>query len=484
MPTRASTIWGTTMMERRLAAGLTALLLGVSGGFAADAPKSDAPKTARPPAVVAYPARALPDRVVLTPGADPAHQMAVAFRTDMAQATAEAQLAPGLDGPSLEARAQLVSGTTLTISTGAGEALYHHITFTGLSPDTSYVYRVKGAAGWSEWFQFHTASEGFKPFRFYYFGDTQNNILSIGSRVIRQAFYTAAHPALVVHAGDLVDQSNDIVADNNWGQWTAAGGYNFAMVPQLPAAGNHEHLELKGPDGKDKMAPKLGPLWRATFALPNNGTDPVKSSTYFVDYQGVRFIVLDGTAATEGGAMKPQTAWLSRVLSENKAHWTVVVYHQPMFMCSRPDDLTELQTSWKPLFEKHGVDLVLQGHDHCYSRISDPAGKSAVKGPRELHGPVYMISVTGSKMYGLNPRAMTQPDRVAEDTEIFNVVDVEEGKLRLRAYGATGRLYDSFEIVHGADGKKSLVEADGLPPLRVCKDKMGPDGLSCTARSK
>ena len=475
------------MAERltRLAVGLTALALALSGGFAAGAPQGETPKdaTARPPAVVAYPARALPDRIVLTPGADPAHQMAVAFRTDKAQATAEAQLAPGLDGPSLEARAQLVTGTTLTVATGAGEALYHHVTFTGLSPDKAYVYRVKGAAGWSEWFQFRTAAEGFKPFRFFYFGDTQNNILSIGSRVIRQAFYTAAHPALVVHAGDLVDQSNDIVADNNWGQWTAAGGYNFAMVPQLPAAGNHEFLELKRPDGTEPP-PQLGPLWGASFALPGNGTDPVKSSTYYVDYQGVRFIVLDGTAATEGGALKPQTEWLARVLSESKARWTVVVYHQPMFMCSRPTDLTELQTSWKPLFEKHGVDLVLQGHDHCYSRISDPAGKSAAKGPKELHGPVYMISVTGSKMYALSPRAMTQPDRVAEDTEIFNVIDVEEGKLRLRAYGATGQLYDSFEIVRGADGKKSLVEAEGLPPLRVCKDKMGPDGLPCTARAK
>ena len=32
--------------------------------------------------------------------------------------------------------------------------------------------------------------------------------------------------------------------------------------------------------------------------------DPVKATTYFVDYQGVRFIVLDGTAAQVTGTIK------------------------------------------------------------------------------------------------------------------------------------------------------------------------------------
>lgn len=130
-----------------------------------------------------YAARSLPDRVVLTPGASAARQMAVAWRTDAGQSVAQAQIAPALDGPSLEARARQVIGVSAPITTENGAAIYHQARFDNLDPDTAYVYRVRGSAGWSEWFQFRTAADGFKPFSFIYLGDTQNNILSIASRV-------------------------------------------------------------------------------------------------------------------------------------------------------------------------------------------------------------------------------------------------------------------------------------------------------------
>lgn len=426
---------------------------------------------------VAFLARALPDRIVLTPGADPAHQMAVSFRTNTGQSASEAQLAPALDGPSLEARAKLVTGTAIT---DAGDGIYHHIAFTGLSPDSAYVYRVKGTEGWSEWFQFRTAAEGFKPFRFLYFGDTQNNILPIASRVIRQAFYSTAAPALALHAGDLVDQRNEKAADDAWGEWNAAGSYNYAIVPQIPAAGNHEYMEKRSPGGAEKGS--IGPWFGANFALPDNGAETVKSTTYFTDYQGVRFVVLDGTAATEKGALKPQIEWLERVLSQSPSRWKVVMFHQPLFMCARPTDLTEWKAALQPVLEKYDVDLALSGHDHCYSRISNPGSKQA--GSKPLKGPVYMISVTGSKMYGLNTRVAAETDRVAEDTEFYQVISVEADKLRVEAHTATGRLYDSFEILRGKDGKKRLIDGNALPPQRVCTGKEGPDGLPCSSRAK
>ena len=45
-----------------------------------------------------YAPKNLPDRIVLTPGADPAREMAVAYRTDTAQAESQAQLAVSVDG--------------------------------------------------------------------------------------------------------------------------------------------------------------------------------------------------------------------------------------------------------------------------------------------------------------------------------------------------------------------------------------------------
>ena len=44
------------------------------------------------------------------------------------------------------------------------------------TPGARYVYRVKAADGWSEWLPFTTAEAQPAPFRFLYFGDTQNDI--------------------------------------------------------------------------------------------------------------------------------------------------------------------------------------------------------------------------------------------------------------------------------------------------------------------
>ena len=88
-------------------------------------------------------------------------------------------------------------------------------------------------------------------------------------------------------------------------------------------------------------------------------------------------------------------------------------------------------------------------------------------------------------MYGLNDRARTQPDRAAEATELFQIVDVEEGKLKFRTYTASGILYDGFDLARGADGANRLTElTEKLPAVRTCNGTVGPDGGACVARGK
>ena len=433
-----------------------------------------------------FAAKGWADRIVLTPAADAARGAAVAWRTNTAQASAEAQISEEIDGPLLGHDAVTVRGQSLPIENENGQAIYHQARFDNLKPDTRYVYRVKAADGWSEWLPFRTARAEFAPFRFIYLGDTQNDILEIGSRVIRSAFKEAGPATLVLHAGDLVAQREVKVHDDEWGEWTEAGGRAFAMTVQIPATGNHEYVDHILPDGSESR--QLGPHWTRQFALPQNGARGVKDTTYYVDFQGVRFIVLDGTAALDLGGLEAQTAWLDQTLAASTAKWNIAVFHQPIFTCARPDDTEELKAAWKPIFEARNIDLVLQGHDHCYGRVSNEAGAAASHANTEAgrpQGPVYVVSVTGSKMYGLNDRADTQPVRTAENTELYQLIDVQEQSLAFRAYTATGQLYDAFTLTRQPDGTKRLQEStESLLAVRRCDGAQGPDNRPCTAEIK
>jgi hypothetical protein len=428
-----------------------------------------------------YAPRPIPDRIVLTPGADPAREMAVAWRTDAAQSISEAQIVRAVDSPSLDSLAKTVvnDAPPRPLASANGEAHFHSVRFSDLEPDTVYGYRLKGAAGWTEWFQFKTAAAEARPFRFLYLGDVQNGILSDAARVIRQAFSAHGGIEAVLHAGDLVDQRGALDHDDEWGEWNAAAGHHYAMIPQIPAAGNHEYDNLVVPERGFRR--RLGRYWPLQFALPANGAPAVRETTYFVDYQGVRFIVLDGTAALDLGAIETQTRWLDQTLATSGARWNVVLFHQPVFSCGRAEDASALQAAWKPVFESRQVDLVLQGHDHCYSRVTSAPGRASLDGA----GPVYLVSVAGSKMYGLNDRAVAEADRAAEATQLYQIVDVMGDRLSVRVFTATGRLYDGFDIERQTDGRKFVRESTApLVAERLCDGATGPDGAPCGVKTK
>jgi acid phosphatase type 7 len=444
-----------------------------------------------------YAARNLPDRITLVPGADPTTAMAVSWRTDMAAAQTLSEIAELVPSPNFGLRARPVSGENAATISENGTARYHNVRFTGLKPDTAYAYRLRGSAGFSEWHQFRTAKVGDAPFRLIYMGDTQNRILDIGSIGWRRALLQAGNPALMLHAGDLVASRDDMVHDDEWGEWTATGGWALATIPQLPAPGNHEYVDVMNPDGSESR--KLGPHWPLMFALPDNGAPSAKATTYFTDYQGVRFIIMDGTSALDHNTIANQTQWLEQKLSEAPGNWKVVLFHQPIFTCARPRDTPALKAAWKPLFEKYKVDLVLQGHDHCYGRLTSEAGRDAGREARAggaLQGPVYMVSVAGAKMYGLNDRADQQPDRVAENTSLFQTIDIAAKRLSLRAFLSTGVLYDGFDLIKAEGGNRLEELSADVPTVRRCTgpvqaidapmppDRIGPDGLPCVAGAK
>lgn len=417
---------------------LTAWLI-LAAAVVVAAHEGHAPPIAMPAEV--HRATVLPDRIILTWADDPTTTQAITWRTSTEVAHGFAEIAVAEAGPAFPTKAQRVAAVAEPLKTDLGEAHYHSVRFTNLQPATKYVYRVGDGQNWSEWLHFRTASAQPEPFSFIYFGDAQNDIRSMWSRVIREAYSDAPKARFMIHAGDLI---NTAESDAEWGEWFGAGNWLNAMVPSVPVPGNHEHA--KSEDGERR---RLSHHWRSQFTLPENGPEGLEETCYTLTYQNLRIVGLNSNERLE-----TQAAWLDQVLASNSSPWVVCTFHHPVFSTGKERDNPELRGLWKPVFDKHRVDLVLQGHDHTYGRTgletplaapvtiaNVPTGVNTIS---PATGTVYVVSVSGPKMYNLNRKPFM--DRAAEDTQLYQIIHIDGDTLRYEARTAIGELYDSFTL--------------------------------------
>jgi 3',5'-cyclic AMP phosphodiesterase CpdA len=364
----------------------------------------------------------VPDRIILTWAGDPATTQAVTWRTDTSVGQSLAEIAEASDGPEFSRNTVKVNAAAERLKSDINEAVYHSVKFTGLKPDTHYCYRVGDGFNWSEWNQFRTASDKPSPLTFLYVGDAQNYIWDYWSRVIRLGVLTAPGARFIVHAGDLI---NIVDTDAEWGEWHRAADWVNRTIPSFPTPGNHEY-------GKGK----LDNHWQPQFTLPENGLPELKETNYYVDIQGVRMISLNSMQM-----QKEQIEWLDRTLTGNPNRWTILTFHYPLYSAQKGRDMKKLRDQWQPVIDKHRVDLVLTGHDHTYARSNLLTGANVQAGTA---GTVYVVSVSGPKLRPLTDDKWWH--RAAEETQLFQVIQIEGGQLRYRSYTARGSLYDAFEL--------------------------------------
>ncbi len=393
---------------------------------------------------------ALPDRIILTPIGDPTSAAAVTWRGPLTTRPARAQIAAATAGPEMEKNAKELAATSAPFDAGAAKFSNHSVAFSGLRPETLYAYRVTNGSAWSEWFQFRTAAASPKPFRFLYFGDEQTELASRTPRVIRQALSDTPDARLILHGGDLTNVAS---SDSEWGQWFAMAGYANASILNLPAIGNHQY-EKVAPDSDQR---RLTSHWRSQFTLPENGVVGVEESSYTLDYQGVRFVVLNSMER-----IVEQASWLDMLLTGSPCKWAVVTFHHPIYSGARNRDNADIRAAWKPIFDRHKVDLVLTGHDHVYGR-SDPSS-----GPAEGHT-VYVTSVSGTKQYDAGDRKWAA--RFGQDLQLYQVIGIDGDRLTYEAKTADGDVYDAFEIRKGAGRARFTDRSRGLAPERLRTSK-------------
>jgi len=393
-----------------------------------------------------YPPKHVPDRIILTWSEDPTTTQSVTWRTDVSIKQSYAEIALINASPDFRDDTDTIPAVTEMLVTNINAANFHSATFTGLEPGTKYVYRVGHGEYWSEWFHFKTASKKDDPFSFIYFGDAQNEIKSMWSRVIREAYSTMPDIDFFVHAGDLINVANN---DLDWGEWFYAGGWIYGMKPNIVIPGNHEYAHVT----ENRNGRELSKHWKPSFTLPRNGPERLSETVYYTDYQGVRFIGLDTPAMYADSTTVPiQQAWLEEVLKNNPNRWTIVTQHHPVYSTAIGRDNPKIREAFQPLFEKYHVDLVLQGHDHAYGR-----GHNLNYG--EIHGekgPIYVVSVSGPKMYRLSFEEWLE--RGASNTQLYQIINIDGKRLNYEAYTAAGELYDAFQLVKRKSGLNDFVD--------------------------
>ncbi len=400
-----------------------------------------------------------PDHIILSATADPTQSIGVNWRTHANNTVGYLEI--GIAGPGPEFRINTKAYPAKRTLINSAEASkdgfkssFFEVQLNGLKPNTLYAYRVGNDNFKSEWHQFSTASNQSTPLSFLYVGDAQNYILELWSRVIRNAYKKAPNADFFIHAGDLIDTAHD---ESEWNEWFAAGGFIHSEIPAIAVPGNHEYRGLNANRPRDK--PELSIQWDAQFGFPKNGPQELHKTCYYIDYPNLRVIALNSNRA-----IKLQAQWLKKVLEENNKKWTVVTFHHPIFSASTGRDNPELRKYWKPLFDQYNVDLALQGHDHSYARgaiFENPIVVNRSDQNKELMGPVYVVSVSGGKMYSVNESGWDKfgavQEKNGERKQLFQHISIDGDQLIYRSFTATGELFDRFELLK-QNGKNQYID--------------------------
>ncbi|MBK8946351.1 MAG: metallophosphoesterase [Ignavibacteriae bacterium] len=259
-----------------------------------------------------------------------------------------------------------------------------------------------------------------------------------------EAFKNTPDASFWLFAGDIVSEPED----EQYEELFYAGGFIFGTMPSIIVTGNHDigYLMENGKivrdkKGKKQRGNKVAEMWKEQFTLPENGIAEYNETSYSIDYQGVRFIIVNTNDEKD---LSLQIPWLENLLKNNINKWTVVAFHHPIYSAGRDRDDDDTRNAFLPLFDKYGVDLVLTGHDHAYARSYKI--KNGERVGEDESGTVYVVSVSGPKMYSVNSNYNHIMAKTGGNVQLFQTISINNNILNYESLTVTGELYDSFEL--------------------------------------
>jgi len=371
------------------------------------------------------------------------------------------------------------AGTQAAAPAEAGKNT-NKVTVSGLTPNTTYSFQVSsdGVNYSATTYTFKTGGSG--DFTFAAVGDPQigasgNAANDAAAWKNSVADIMSNHPAFIAGTGDQMNDSNQTAAGIATKQVEYAGfiaGLNQSdqLVPFAATMGNHEG------DGTSASGPGRQ-MFECHYNITNaqnTVVDGFKLQDYYYSYDEVLYVVLD-TAPYPADATAAQAyinAYRSTLAAATTAcagqyKWLVVQTHKSEQSLADHNNDADINAyslaGFEDLMTQYGVDLVITGHDHSYTRTYpftsnggplvtggitiDEANKgNALVDP---DGTVYLVldSASGSKYY--SPVANKATTAVESQTTVpeYTLVNVTADKLSVTTKEVgTGTAIDAFSI--------------------------------------
>lgn len=233
--------------------------------------------------------------------------------------------------------------------------MIHRAFVSDLKPGTKYLYRVGDGDNLSDVHTFKTPEQG-NEFSFIIVSDSQGYKKSDFEhyrRVLEKAGDMYGDVDFYIHLGDFVDDGRNFL---QWKHVLDIPANIMVNNTFVPVAGNRDDMKVF-----DYFT--LGSVF---------DTRPMANGYYSFSIGDVHFVAL--YTAGNKSLNKKQMQFLESELEKHKESRVIVLTHKaPYTNANHADDkeVVALREDLLPVFDKYGVDLVLQGHDHFFFR-SEP----------------------------------------------------------------------------------------------------------------
>ena len=326
-------------------------------------------------------------------------------------------------------------------------------TLTNLTPCTKYKYRLVNGDDISNTYFFTTAGNT-NDWSFVALADCQYGKNKVSHNMIRTMQDIANNPALVVCSGDMADYGGREEEVTWFLDNPVMQDFIYASAP-----GDHEYWARDVSGSKLFTTPVV---YNHTFNNPKNGSEDMLNSNFYFYYNNVLFVMIDtdDSDTVQSTRMTKEIAWFKKTIKalEGTYQYLVVLGHKSIYSAYSNDSrvFKTIRPQWYPVFDECGVDLVISGHDHMYSRtyklydneVIDNAGENRYKGTYYLD-----LGSSGDKTRELEQAILEDglhvqgPDIKKLGWTLAAHVEVSDKTMKVTVYNQYKNVVDTFVVL-------------------------------------